>query len=455
MNKWIWAGISGLALLGYAHLTIGDQIAFGLTVAFYAIESVALVGLGLFTLYMVRQFIHRIEMDKATLDKARAEAKQAGIITITAPQGHQLAIRDDDLDSYWRLPHLSVDTHMNGRPSGTQPNATQLAIYQQFHGRQQSSDAVVIDQPPMAPEDIMYKYNRNWLDGLLSQYHVQITGGTGSGKTTLANEYLKLRLQQQPNGTVYLVNPKHIEGKQPFIVDPVCKDISEAMSWLAKFHQIMMDRKRQPSRQDTPVTFVIDEWDWIYGYYGDEAARLAKALIKVGRELAISVLLIGQSPLVQDTGLSGSDYDNFCRVGILRAGEKLLNSLVMDKGQMSPYRQEFGRLKKLNDGLQPGDSGLIRYCLVTSQYGDPSIELIPHINASPVLISAPIATAKKPVAKPTPEEMKIFRAWRDLGGKGTSWNKVWQSVTGNQSNVSSKKAREYRQLFDKYGVKYA
>lgn len=464
-NKWPLALIA-VSLLGYTHYMVADKIAIGLIVLFYIVEIAAIVVIIIGLLWLFRWWLTDWQISKTKVDEAKAKAKNAEVMVFTAKRDEQLAVRDPDQNSYYRQLHLSPTSHVNGQYQA--PTSEQMAIYNTFHQpppvRERGNNLVIDAAPTESRDDILSKYGNGWIaETVLNAFHLHICGPTGSGKTTLANCYLNHRLKLNPQAKVYLVNPKDIPGKQPFIAKPVCKSIDDVMDWLSHFQTLLTRRQQGLDEMTTPFIFIIDEWDWIYDTYGNSAVHLARSLIKVGRELNISVLLIGQSPLSGDTGLNGSVFDNMCRVGILASGEKLLSSLVLDKGQTTPFRAEFAALRGLNSGIKADSPGLIRYCLVTAMGGNPTIQIIPRLAMPKTEVLAPSCEAlpisvsvSNQVAnhRPNSEEMRIFVAWRDLGKGNRSFNKLWKAESGNTSNVSRKKADEYRELFNKYGVKY-
>lgn len=459
-NKWPLALIA-ISLLGYTHYMVSDKIAIGLIVLFYIVEVAAIVVIIIGMLWLFRWWLTDWQISQAKINEAKAKAKNAGVLVITAGKDEQIAVRDDDSNSYYRQLHLSASSHVNGQYQ--QPSVEQLAIYNQWHQQGKGSpDSPIIIDMPEDREDVLAKYDSRWIgDVVLTAYHLHITGPTGSGKTTLANAYLDYRLKQNPQTKILLINPKDIPGRKPFIIRPNCDHMNNVMDWLLHFHTLLDRRKSGLDDMATPLIYVIDEWDWIYDTYGNQAINLLRPLIKVGRDLNISVLLIGQSPQSGDTGLNGSLLDNMVRVGLLASGEKLLNSLVLDKGRISGLRTEFAALRNFNAGLKTDMPNFTRYCLVTALGGNPSIEIVPPLATVEARALPEVAPATKTITppkpqpkRPTPEEMRIFVVWRDLGKGNRSFNKLWKAESGNASNVSRKKADEYRDLFDKYGVKY-
>jgi hypothetical protein len=194
--------------------------------------------------------------------------------------------------------------------------------------------------------------------------------------------------------------------------------------------------------------FVIDEWDWIYLTYGKEAVNLLLPLIKVGAELRIQVLLIGQSPLSGDTGLSQSSYHNMVRVAIWQEGQRLLRDYPLDKKYKAPLMARYEQLKDMAPQFLADTKQELRYCTVVPMAGNPTVEVIPFLS-DPQSITADIP---KRAAKPTPEERKILIPWwkiKDTDFSATDLHKkIRPELTSKPSKVQLNK---YRDTIRKFG----
>jgi hypothetical protein len=383
--------------------------------------------------------------------QAEAEAAQKQVMVITAPKGHQLVVRDADPDSHYRQLHLNPMPVVNAHYE--QPTDLQIGLYREYQssGSASSGNELVIDQPPDIA--ILDQFSPDWMQKLiLPAPHVHYCGPTLSGKTTLANHQLTHIRQNHQNAQFYLLNPKHTAARKPFIVEPDYNDISQAIEGLQVFNGLLHKRKNDPnlSRDSYKIVFIIDEWDWIHQVYRQQAVSLLTPLVKVGADLNIQVILIGQSPLTGDTGLSSSFYHNMVRVAIWSEGTRLLNNYPLDKKYKAPLTAQYEQLKNLAQSYENQAGHLLRYCVVIPMTKNPSVQVIPMLSDPETIKQKRLAATTE---KPNSDEMKVFLAWRSVvKNDRPSWNKLHHLVTGTTTNISQSQRIKYLELFEKYGI---
>jgi DNA segregation ATPase FtsK/SpoIIIE and related proteins len=208
-------------------------------------------------------------------------------------------------------------------------------------------------------------------DGLKRQ-HYKIEGVSQSGKTTFVEYLLSLLSGEDPTTEKLLIDPKYRKAKPNWSFLPYCADITKVPKALEDF--VSEVEERQQSETDFadqfPKIFVIDEWDWIYTDHGKEALRNLRKLIKVGAELRCYVVLLGQSPLAKDTGLSTSDFDQMVRISIGKVALKVLNN---------PAHFAFSNRDELLVKAEKLYTTGQRFALVQEHGQNPRLEIIPKI----------------------------------------------------------------------------
>lgn len=206
----------------------------------------------------------------------------------------------------------------------------------------------------------------------LKRQHYKIDGVTQSGKTTFAEHLLSILSGEHPLTEKLLIDPKFRKGKPNWSFNPYCFDIEKVPKALDDFTKEIVERQQSESDfgELSPIVFVIDEWDWIYTEYGKNAVTKLRKLIKVGAELGCYVVLIGQSPLSTDAGLSTSDFDQLVRISIGKSAIKVLNNAAQ-----FPFRNRDELLAKAESLFNSGE----RFALVQEHGVTPRLEIIPQI----------------------------------------------------------------------------
>jgi hypothetical protein len=163
-----------------------------------------------------------------------------------------------------------------------------------------------------------------WLTWLAEQPHTMVAGATGSGKTTFARVALGERLRAGYGGLV--VDPK---GKEWYGLPVVGggRKFAEILATLDAVRAEMDARFEaygQGERSFTPLVVLVDEVPDIMDACLDDRRRLrdgrwvrfVRQLGSLAREVQISVVLLTQSPLVEDIGMNSAMRKNFTRVAL-------------------------------------------------------------------------------------------------------------------------------------------
>ena len=402
---------------------------------------------------LTAQYDRDRELAKADIIKAQAEAAKAQVMVLTAPKDHQLVVREETSNEHVQFTqlHLNPSRYVNGHPVA--PTEQEMQVYQSYHrGNVPSAgEAMVIDQPPST--DILSQYSDDWLESIvLPAPHVHYCGATRSGKTMLSNHHLTNILKTNPATEIRLINPKHTAARKPFIINPDYTDIDQVLEGLQMFNAIMIKRKNDPalSKDSHKIIFVIDEWDWIYETFGQAATRLLIPLVKVGAELNLQVVLIGQSPLSGDTGLSQSFYHNMVRVAIWQEGARLLNNYPLDKKYKTPLMAKYESLK--NIASEFGSDNKLRYCVVVPMSGNPSVQVIPH-HTDPLTIKQKALPAIMASTEEQERVRHIYTALKKVEAlPNPSLNKLHHEVSGTDTNINQRQRQSYLETLEKYRI---
>lgn len=372
----IFLGLAILAL--YAHLVIGKQIANGLLYVWYIILVLSILTILLLSLYAIRVLITRWQIQVAEAQIAIAKATREKRHIVSFPQGEQVFQLGIDGGEANHALHLIPQSHFNGMP---EPATDQeMLIFTQYNTtfNQQNNEYHYGPEPEIADNPIpLLESGSAWLDDLIeTSPHLHICGPTQSGKTTLG-KYVIERMNQD-NTDFYLIDPKMISL---WPVEPMANRIRDVVDALQKL-MTMLEERIESKIYDRKVLIIIDEWDWIYKHHKSNALDLLIELIKVGAALNYKVLLIGQSPLSKDTGLSGSDFHNMARIALWAEGEKLINSLPIQLKDKAPLKEQIRQLKT--------SSNNIRYGVVVPMNSQPEVKIIPNlVTNDQLLIDAP------------------------------------------------------------------
>jgi len=442
------AGLIIIIIAIYVMAVAGKELKIAASALVWVGSTCAIISTCVLIMYWTNKLHCKSRLNRAEAMAAEAEAKQKSVMVVTAPKDHQVMINDPDPESYYRFMHLNVGTHMNGRYE-TPPNE-QYQVYQSYHGSKNKEDLIIYGQDSLSEK--APKTRVDWLRTIvLNAPHIHYCGATRSGKTTLANHHIANILKQDPKAEIFLLNPKDTAARKPFIVPANYTDIGEALIGLENFNRILRQRKDDPNlKLDSPkIVFVIDEYDWIYDTYRQEAVRLLCPLIKVGAELNIQVILIGQSPLTRDTGLSQSLYFSMVRVAIWQEGARLLTHYSMSKEAKAPLKAYYDKLRADAETHEAETNTKLRYCLLVPMDSDPSVEIIPNLQ-DPASVNQ-LATSR-PKTRPNDQEREILIPWwKRKNNKDFSGNKLHHAITGKKTNVSTPQLEKYRRTIKKYG----
>jgi hypothetical protein len=182
-----------------------------------------------------------------------------------------------------------------------------------------------------APIDVLKPVDA-WVGWVDQQPHCLLAGRTKAGKTHTASAILARRLRA--NEMVYIVDP-HSSGWLGLPTVGFVGMGTDGKLDTAPLHAALMavaheyirrmqarDEHKNATSDELPhnhwprLTVLIDEANYIADVLPTVWREFVKALASGGRKVGISLLVMGQSPLVEDIQISGSMRANFARLGL-------------------------------------------------------------------------------------------------------------------------------------------
>ncbi len=227
-----------------------------------------------------------------------------------------------------------------------------------------------------APADVI-KPMSEWMAWVDDQPHTLLGGKTRAGKTWLATALLERRIDA---------------GADVFIIDPHSSDwmglptaggggIDERTRALkAVFDEynrrmgLREEHKRKTGRElphdyFDPLVVLIDEANAMLEEQGEKWRGTLKQVASGSRKVSIGLLMLAQSPLVEDLGISGAMRENFSRIALDPRSIQALIDSERDKPRKLALQAEFSTMDRpaaaiigtqvyLLDrrGLQPGQA---------------------------------------------------------------------------------------------------
>ncbi len=177
------------------------------------------------------------------------------------------------------------------------------------------------------------KPQAEWMGWIDEQPHTLIGGKTKAGKTWLATALLERRIDA---------------GYDLFIIDPHSSDwlglptaggsgaderraaLKAVLNEYLRRMAIREDRKRAsghelPHDYFDPLCILIDEANALLEELAAEWKTVLKQVASGSRKVGISLIMLAQSPLVEDLGISGAMRENFSRLAL---DERTVQSMI-------------------------------------------------------------------------------------------------------------------------------
>ena len=434
MKNWRLYLISSVGVflaLGYLNTVAPRALTRAAWFIVWSIGGLAIVGAIVLLLMGLRKLIFIWRIDLATIKKANNEADAAGFTQMIVPKGSVLFTRDVDPHARVVNRNLVPYPFQNGAfepEAATDINfqmwkvlnvINQLSFTMDGPPPDFNQQGQIID-PAGSIED-----DHDWISRIASEApHIHLCGPTGEGKSTLGNHILNIMESEVPNTKIIVINPKHIASRPTWRIDPVAKDLESSMTTLRQMASLMEKRVKDPAfdpLKAVSIVAVVDEWDWLYDTYQRDAVNLIKILTKVGRELAIRILLVGQSSVKEDTGLNPAAYGNMTRIALGNAARRLAstNQLPVLPEDRKMLNEQLGRLMKAGD----------RAALIVPVRGVPMVRTVPFLGKR-IWTTNMLPSGASPIALPADEEhneahefdQEVAEAWMSAGSLRGTWH---------------------------------
>jgi hypothetical protein len=234
-----------------------------------------------------------------------------------------------------------------------------------------------------------------------SCHHCALFGATGSGKTTLALAMVDEMRMPWPDIELCVLDPKQ-DDEWPI---PPITDVDEIATALTGIASQIKVAKNLKSKSVAPKVIMIDENDWLadkkVGLGTDYTSNLFFGL-KVGRSKGYRFVVMGQSPLSQDNGLSQSTWNS---TGRLVLGGEAMKYLNGSSFQWKNERKEL--LATLESGIRSGH----RCGLAIPPESVPYVCRIPELSTikAPTFKSSPLEIVA--INEPNERQQDIIDFW--------------------------------------------
>jgi len=199
-----------------------------------------------------------------------------------------------------------------------------------------------------APLDIL-KPMPEWVDWVLDQPHCLLGGKTRAGKTWLATALLERRIDAgsdifiiDPHSSDWMGLPTAGGSGIPERRDALKAVLDEYLRRMA----VREAHKRQTGRElphdyFDPLCVLVDEANSLLEELGAEWKTVQKQIASGSRKVGISLLMLAQSPLVEDLGISGAMRENFSRIALDPRSIQTLIDSERDKARKQALQSEF------------------------------------------------------------------------------------------------------------------
>lgn len=179
-------------------------------------------------------------------------------------------------------------------------------------------------EAPALPEPIeVVKPVASWMAWIDEQPHTLLGGRTKAGKTWLATALLERRIES--GADVFIIDPHSSDWMGLPTAGATADERREALKAVLNEYLRRMaqreDHKRRTSHElphdyFDPLVVLIDEANALLEEHGAEWKTVLKQVASGSRKVGISLLLLAQSPLVEDLGISGAMRENFSRIAL-------------------------------------------------------------------------------------------------------------------------------------------
>lgn len=283
-------------------------------------------------------------------------------------------------------------------------------------------------------EDFLFDTLAN--DEELPTKHLWLVGGRNSGKSTLVNRLMSVEFS---HFDITLIDVLFNLLDSNWLLPDTAKVSRDFVGTLTHFynsHHDIVSRYDVSRRDVSPKLLVIDEVPTLLkdlqakdkDTHGKVMAML-RAIYSQGSHTNHNLVLLGQTSLVKDIGLSNSDKSNFIQVYLAKQGKMYLD--MKSDTRKKELTQRYAQLSALHKYL----------ATIELDNGDVFIEPLPNLSAygakakygnKPTILALPIGdtanVANEATAKPIDEfSAKVIEAAKGMGDK-IDLRKLWGMV---------------------------
>lgn len=234
---------------------------------------------------------------------------------------------------YIRILELHAALERDVAPHRAYRGVESLSISAPAAGR---ADAARAPEPPApeAPEDPPHV----WLDDVLAlEAHLMLAGKTACGKTVTAEALLATAIDAGDH--VLVIDPHGAPGKWHGVEAIGAGRDYEAIRRALRAIEDEMTRRYEALRRGEPAgggaLIIIDEVPSIAAMLGGDWKQFATRLGSEARKIGIRLLLITQSPLVQDVNINSVMKRNF---GVLGLDLPVIREMLRDERDAAKKR---------------------------------------------------------------------------------------------------------------------
>ncbi|MGB3205204.1 MAG: type IV secretory system conjugative DNA transfer family protein [Crinalium sp.] len=186
-----------------------------------------------------------------------------------------------------------------------------------------SADKAKVDRKAVEKGNKLIEPSGDWFRAMTTHpdvNHLFCNGDTGSGKSTLIDNFICLAKQELGNNVeIIIIDPKFpdstwvIDGEEilpqykgyepltdeygeehPSALDGLRAMYDDVRSRLENAAQAKLAGREKPNR--IPRIYVIDEAEDLIATFGDDAAEPIRSVLRVGRSTKVKAVIIGQNP---------------------------------------------------------------------------------------------------------------------------------------------------------------
>lgn len=377
----------------------------------------------------------KVEIDKA---QARAMNVSSDIALMKADSDRINAMRPEivKLEHVIHIvPFNAVEGTKSNYPISTEDRQLVIELKHQAIAKLQQQQLLLPPPPQVRKPFFIDGYVRSLIAS--PTQNLRLTGPTQRGKTTLAMNILAEIIKPLSTAEIYVIDPKFLENHGPDKwgnLQVLVRDIDNALTALEWVYDEVF-KQRLKSKNTHPIFVIIDEVDWLYEVYKKDFISLVSKFAKIGSEMSFYIFIMGQSPLVKDSGLSTSLTDNFNCIHLGKAAKKFVRSpeFPHDKTTRQLYMQDLNALEC--ETAYYGVSQVVGqdwFSFPTPPLTKPNITTTVEIENRPSIFSLPVADGL------TEEERKVIEL-RDI--KKLSWNKIALEIVGSEGGWQSSKCQ--------------